>query len=204
MRGVLAAGAGVVAAGIGGLVAGAGAALAFFAGHAAYVWVRPGPMGDWRRGALAERATGRRLAALRPPDFRVLHDRALPGSATNVDHLVIGTSGVYSVASRRWRRGVRARRADEFGRAAASAVKMARSVSDALSDELDYAMDVVPVVAVHRGRMRRGGTRHGEVLFVGVRDLVREMSGRRAVLRPEQVTTVADAAERVFPVMGGR
>ena len=52
---------------------------------------------------------GVRGAAHRPPlaplerhGWAVLHDLAVPDSAANVDHLVIGPSGVFVIDSKQW------------------------------------------------------------------------------------------------------
>ncbi|MQY05925.1 nuclease-related domain-containing protein [Actinomadura macrotermitis] len=200
VRALVAAGAGVVAAGLGGWTAGTAAAVAVFAGHAACMWARPGPMSGWRQGARAERATGRRLARLDPAGYRVLHDRALPGAATNIDHLVIGLTGVYVIASRHRRRFARTR-GEQERRAAEVAARIGASVAALLSAELDYKLTVVPLVAVHGAQGPRGGTRHGDVLLLPVKEVAGEVAERRAVFSAEQVATIADAAARVFPVM---
>lgn len=61
----------------------------------------------WEAGAAGERKTARRLAELEREGWTVLHDRALPGSNANVDHLLISPTGVVIVAdtklwSARW------------------------------------------------------------------------------------------------------
>ncbi len=61
------------------------------------------PAAKWRRGAEGERRTAQLLAPLRNLGWTVLHDRRIPGSAANVDHLVIGPSGVWVVDSKLWR-----------------------------------------------------------------------------------------------------
>jgi hypothetical protein len=61
----------------------------------------------WRRGAAGERRTARRLERLRGEGYVVFHDLALPGSPANVDHLVIGPSGVFVIDSKQWTGSVR-------------------------------------------------------------------------------------------------
>jgi hypothetical protein len=56
----------------------------------------------WRHGAQGERRTGRRLAPLERAGYQVFHDLAVPGSAANVDHLVVGPTGVYVIDSKRY------------------------------------------------------------------------------------------------------
>jgi hypothetical protein len=56
----------------------------------------------WQRGAHGERHTARLLGRLHRDGFVVFHDLAMPGSAANVDHLVIGPSGVFVIDSKQW------------------------------------------------------------------------------------------------------
>jgi hypothetical protein len=56
----------------------------------------------WQRGAQGERHTARLLDRLTRDGFIVLHDLAVPGSPANVDHLVIGPTGVFVIDSKQW------------------------------------------------------------------------------------------------------
>jgi hypothetical protein len=56
----------------------------------------------WRRGAAGERRTARLLKRLTRDGYVVFHDLAVPGSPANVDHLVIGPSGVFVIDSKQW------------------------------------------------------------------------------------------------------
>ena len=56
----------------------------------------------WRRGAQGERRTARLLDRLVRDGYVVFHDLAVPGSGANVDHLVIGNSGVFVIDSKQW------------------------------------------------------------------------------------------------------
>jgi hypothetical protein len=103
----------VLAAGVStGLLTGAVASssLAWLAGltaAAALAWrLRFRPKTDtlaWRRGAQGERRTARLLASLERNGYQVFHDLAIPGSAANVDHLVVGPTGVFVIDSKRYR-----------------------------------------------------------------------------------------------------
>jgi hypothetical protein len=57
----------------------------------------------WRRGAQGERRTARLLAPLERQGYQVFHDLAIPGSAANVDHPVVGPTGVFVIDSKRYR-----------------------------------------------------------------------------------------------------
>ncbi len=65
---------------------------------------RPSPnTRAWQRGALGERRTAQLLAGLERQGWTVLHDLAIPGSAANIDHLLIGPGGVVVVDSKQYR-----------------------------------------------------------------------------------------------------
>lgn len=59
----------------------------------------------WEQGAEGERRVGKRLEELRAADVFVLHDRRLPRSRANVDHLVVCASGVFVIDTKRYKRG---------------------------------------------------------------------------------------------------
>jgi Nuclease-related domain len=62
----------------------------------------------WRRGAEGERRTARLLDRLARDGYVVFHDLAVPGTTSaNVDHLVIGPSGVFVIDSKQWSGSVR-------------------------------------------------------------------------------------------------
>jgi hypothetical protein len=54
------------------------------------------------RGADGERRTARLLDRLTRDGYVVFHDLALPDSPANVDHLVIGPTGVFVIDSKQW------------------------------------------------------------------------------------------------------
>jgi hypothetical protein len=56
----------------------------------------------WQRGAHGERRTARLLDRLTREGYVVFHDLAVPGSPANVDHLVIGPTGLFVIDSKQW------------------------------------------------------------------------------------------------------
>ncbi|MFG1705165.1 nuclease-related domain-containing protein [Nonomuraea sp. M3C6] len=56
----------------------------------------------WRRTSVAERRTEAQLRKLERSGYRTLHARAIPGSDAQIDHLVVGPTGVYAVDSEKW------------------------------------------------------------------------------------------------------
>jgi hypothetical protein len=57
---------------------------------------------SWQRGAHGERGTARLLDRLTREGYVVFHDLAVPGSPANVDHLVIGPTGLFVIDSKQW------------------------------------------------------------------------------------------------------
>jgi Nuclease-related domain len=56
----------------------------------------------WQRGAHGERHTARVLDRLTRDGYVVFHDLAVPDSPANIDHLVIGPSGLFVIDSKQW------------------------------------------------------------------------------------------------------
>ncbi|MEO3874605.1 nuclease-related domain-containing protein [Nonomuraea sp. B12E4] len=56
----------------------------------------------WRRSSVAERRTEAQLRKLERSGYRTLHARAIPNSEAQIDHLVVGPTGVYAVDSEKW------------------------------------------------------------------------------------------------------
>ncbi len=57
----------------------------------------------WADGAKGERIAARRLDARAGHDFIVLHDRGIPRSTANIDHIAVARGGVYVVDSKRYK-----------------------------------------------------------------------------------------------------
>jgi hypothetical protein len=57
----------------------------------------------WARGAGGEEHVAKFLAKYLKADVVALHDRAIPGSRANIDHIVIASSGVWVVDSKRYK-----------------------------------------------------------------------------------------------------
>jgi len=57
----------------------------------------------WSRGAGGEEQVGAALERVKSYPVRVLHDRRLPGSRANIDHLVVTSSAVWVIDAKRYR-----------------------------------------------------------------------------------------------------
>jgi hypothetical protein len=66
---------------------------------------------NWKIGAQGEREAAARLATLlEHSKVLILHDRRMPGSAANIDHIAIGPGGVTVIDTKKWNGKARVRR----------------------------------------------------------------------------------------------
>ncbi len=56
----------------------------------------------WKAGAAGEQAVGRRLDELVADGVEVMHDRHIPGSVANIDHIAVSSSGVYVIDAKHY------------------------------------------------------------------------------------------------------
>ncbi len=186
-----------------------GAACAAFAAAAVAVRPRPDPR-RWLRGAAGERATAELLERLPARRFAVLHDLAVPGSRANVDHLVIGPTGVWVIDTKTTTAPVTVRRRSVHLGGRRLDTAPARWEAHVVADRL--GVDVRVVVAVHGGGLRRRGVRRRGVLVLPASRVVRRLrrgglgglGGGR--LQPAEVAALADLARATFEpaVQSGR
>ncbi|MFP3460069.1 nuclease-related domain-containing protein [Arthrobacter globiformis] len=58
---------------------------------------------SWDRGAIGEERLGDRLNALAADGLAVLHDRRIPGSKANIDHIAITPRGIWVIDAKRYK-----------------------------------------------------------------------------------------------------
>ncbi len=148
----------------------------------------------WRVGADGERRTGKALESL-PPSFHVLHDLRMPGSKANIDHVVVGPTGVYTIETKNYAKGITIRngKARSNGRALDSVVAQAKRQADVISGRL--GAPATPIVCVHGGGLRIEGwfqkpTIEG-VRFCSGRQLTSVVTKQSTVHEPNAVTSMA-------------
>ncbi|HET7182919.1 MAG TPA: nuclease-related domain-containing protein [Candidatus Limnocylindrales bacterium] len=59
-------------------------------------------MRSWGKGAVGEEALGAKLSALAEERRVILHDRRIPGSKANIDHLAVTPGGVYVIDAKHY------------------------------------------------------------------------------------------------------
>src|SRR5690606_31048059 len=57
----------------------------------------------WSSGAAGEERVGALLDGIASSTIRVLHDRRIPGTRANIDHLVVAPGGIWVVDSKRYK-----------------------------------------------------------------------------------------------------
>jgi hypothetical protein len=63
----------------------------------------------WQAGAVGEEEFGRRLSGGAGPRLKVLHDRKVPRSAANIDHLAVTTEAIWIIDAKRYKGRVETR-----------------------------------------------------------------------------------------------
>jgi hypothetical protein len=171
--------------------------FAVAAGVAAWVCrAQPDPE-RWLRGAAGEEATAALLERLTVRRWVVRHDLSLPGSRANVDHLVIGPTGVWAVDSKAYRAPLRIRRGRVW--AGRYAIDTGPAVYEASRVAGLLGTDVTPIIAVHGTGLRRRGKRCSGVRIVSAARLVRRVRRGRRVLAAADVAALSARADGSWP-----
>jgi hypothetical protein len=162
---------------------------------------------NWRRGAEGEERTARRLESLTSgAGVTLLHDRRLPGSRANIDHVAIGPSGVTVIDSKRYKGKVTVRggRLMVAGRDRTKLIrgvlKQMEVVRAAVGEPDIDVRGAICWLEVDGLPFLRPPELEG-VRVVGPRTLARQLrrSGR---LDPARIAEVADRIAAAFPSAG--
>jgi hypothetical protein len=145
----------------------------------------------WQRGAAGERHTARLLDRLGRDGYVIFHDLAMPGSPANLDHLVIGPSGVFVIDSKQWTGQVH-QSSDgliwhnhyRLDRTLATIRWQAETLGELLG------VPVAPLICVHRAHIQDGGLRAQGVAVVPA-TLVRSALGYDQVLSDADIERYA-------------
>lgn len=162
----------------------------------------------WRRLSSAERRTERQLKALERAGYRALHARAIPGSDAQIDHLVVGPTGVYAVDSERWDRRLPVRalshrklfhgpynRKDRLDEARWEAAQAHELISAALGREIT----VRPSLAIYGPKIPWNVLTIRDVdVYTGQR-LRKYLKRQPKILSQMDVARIAKVAENVLP-----
>jgi hypothetical protein len=148
----------------------------------------------WQRGATGERHTARVLDRLGRDGYVVFHDLAMPHSPANLDHLVVGPSGVFVIDSKQWIGQVH-QSADglvwhdhyRLDRTLATIRWQAETLGRLLG------VPVAPLVCVHGAQIQHSGL-HAQGVAVVPATLLRSALGNDQVLSEVDVELLAATA----------
>jgi hypothetical protein len=148
----------------------------------------------WQLGAHGERQTARLLDRLGRDGYQVLHDLAMLGSPANVDHLVVGPSGLFVIDSKQWS-GTVHQGADglvwhnnyRLDRTLATVRWQAETLGRLLG------IPVAPLICVHGAHVQGGGLRTQGVAVVPAA-LLRSALGHEQLLSEVDVEVYAATA----------
>jgi nuclease-like protein len=149
---------------------------------------------SWRVGAHGERRTASLLRRLTRDGYIVFHDLAVPGSEANLDHLVIGPTGVFVIDSKQWTGQVHQggdglvwHNHYRLDRTLATVRWEAEAISHLLGTR------AAPLLCVHGAQLDRGGLHAGGVAIVPAGRL-RDALGQDRVLSEGDVGLLAATA----------
>jgi hypothetical protein len=173
---------------------------------------------SWATGSEGEALTARALEQLKIDGFVILHDRRIPGSPANIDHIVIGPPGVAIVETKSYSGRLRVRGDDVYvagRRKTLSTVEEARreavAVNVALAGQLERrGLKVRPILCVHRADLPLFGASPAGVSIVdghGLVKLLREAPPRLSAEDVREFARIANerlrpAAARMPPLYG--
>jgi hypothetical protein len=167
----------------------------------------PPEIESWRRDAAAERRTARALDRLNRAGYTVLHDRSTSDTAGNIDHLIIGASGVWVVETDAHRGPVRSSGAGVWAGKAPLRARLGlvawtgEQVSAALLAELPegWQLQAQTVLAFARADVPGGLALVEGVLLLPAGGVAEYVLSAGVVLRPLDVAMLVDVARRVLP-----
>jgi hypothetical protein len=156
----------------------------------------------WTKGVEGERKAAAFIEPLFDAGFVALFNRMIPGAQGDIDAIVIGPSGVFTVETKNWNGKVEVRNDRLFvGNVdrtwvVAQIYREALAVQVTLGDELTaHRVTVTPILCAIGGAKLGGGVAGGVHVVEG-KQLARTISGRPTVFDDEQVQRLARLADQ--------
>ena len=153
----------------------------------------------WYVGALGELEVARRLEAL-GPDWRVFHAVPVGSGTSDIDHVVIGPPGVFTINTKHhegkdvWVGGKRIMVSGQRTDYLRNSQHEAKRASQRLSVAVKGLVDVAPVIVIVGARRFTVRERPANVFVLREHQLTRWLTGLPAVVPPSYVERLADAA----------
>jgi hypothetical protein len=134
------------------------------------------------RGATAEEHVGSLLAALPQPQWRVIHDASFGHG--NVDHILIGPAGAFTVETKSHPGPVR------VSRVHGATIRQAQAQRKAVEAATGFSVE--PILVFSRAWVDRPGARRKGVRVLPARMLVGHLARSREKLMPDEVEQAAE------------
>ena len=161
---------------------------------------------SWAAGAAGEQRVGAALAALEPAGWQILHDRRVPRSSANIDHIAVGPAGVWVIETKSWQGQleVGASQLRLNGRPVSAVYDQVWREAAAVRAAVGGRYTVRAVVCVDRGRVTIGRDAagrpvRGPVEFHTPASLVRRLEAAPSVLAAPDVERIVTALDRGLP-----
>lgn len=169
----------------------------------------------WATGARGERVVAARLDPLASRGVITLHDRRIPGSRANIDHIAVAPSGIFVIDAKVRKGKVEARRSGpiwdrgekkfyvggrDHNSILTGMLPQVAAVHRALEDVPGLALPVHPMVTLigaEWGPFARPFTLRG--VWVGWPKVMAHLIGADGPLGPEQVSRIATALAASLP-----
>jgi Nuclease-related domain len=149
----------------------------------------------WRQGARGERRTARRLRRLTRRGYVAFHDLGMPGSRANIDHLLLGPTGVFVIDSKQYTGRIQQTPDGHIWHNHYPLDEQLATVrAEARSVETILGVPVIPLLCVHGASVQWGGLSAQGVAIVPAGQLGGAL-GADAVLSAEQVAVLAGTAQ---------
>ena len=155
----------------------------------------------WGKGASGERRVGRAVDALNTRGVSTLHDRLIPGSRANIDHIALTSAGVFTVDAKRYagRLQIRSRGSQLWingrnrSKLLAQAHLQARAVESVLAQAGLLTINVTPVLCFVGTEVPLLSPRRiNGVIICTPGSLRRHINPRKATtLDPDQIANIA-------------
>jgi nuclease-like protein len=168
------------------------------------------------RATSAHRRTRHRLGLLRTAGYVALHNRAIPGSDSVIDHLLVGPAGVFAIDSERWDRRLPVRTTGAIGSGVlyhgpfsqsprlAHARWEASRAAELISARLRQEIAVSPVMVIYGPTIPWGVATLRGVAVLGGRRIrkyfrARNRATRREHLSQDEIDLILQTAEQALP-----
>jgi hypothetical protein len=154
----------------------------------------------WRKGARGERRTARRLRRLVRRDYVAFHDLGMPGSRANIDHLLIGPSGVFVIDSKQYTGRIQQTPDGHVWHNHYPLDQQLETVRvEARAVEAILGVPVIPLLCVHGANVQWGGLSAQGVAIIPAGQLRSALGADPVLSAADIVVLTATAQARLHP-----